>query len=104
MTAATLREQQPALDALAELARVHPDLPGATLHADQHDPGAVTAQLSAQGAFEAWREALMVPPESVDLVAYGNTGAGRIEFRTTVAGAPIHVWLAMAGLPTEVAS
>ena len=107
---ATLRAQQPALTALAELARMCPELPGAHLSTYQHAPGEVVVQIDAHGedrfsAFEAWREALLVPTDAVDLTPYkSQPGTGDLSFSTTVAGAPVHVWLALPCLPVAVAS
>ncbi|NGO69166.1 hypothetical protein [Streptomyces boncukensis] len=105
MSAVSLRQQQPAITALAELARTCPDLPAASLRTDQFKPGEVIVQLDSVADFEAWREGLGLAPDAVDLTTYRTApGSGQMELRTTVTGVPVHVWVAMSQLPLGVAS
>ncbi|WP_431999301.1 hypothetical protein [Streptomyces sioyaensis] len=56
---ATLAAQAAALDAAAQLARVHGQLPGARIEVSYVHPGRIFVSLHNDlGEFEAWREAL----------------------------------------------
>ena len=98
MSAAKLREQQPAIEALAELADACTDLPGAYLVLSKHSPGVIMVQADSHEAFEGWREALRIAPAEVVLDDLG------LEFSGPVAGVTARVYLAMQVLTEAVAS
>lgn len=63
----TLAAQQAALDAVAQLGRIHGHLPGATISLTDIWPSTVSISLDEHlDAFEAWREALGIPADAVE--------------------------------------
>jgi hypothetical protein len=91
--AVTLDDMRAPLRALAALATHHAGLPAPWVSASTVYPGRL--QLSFHhgrlSAFEAWREALGVPPEAVTYTVLLGTGEPMLEAFTEYAGARVEL-------------
>ncbi|MFH9977904.1 hypothetical protein ACH4ND_01325 [Streptomyces sp. NPDC017179] len=88
----TLAEQRQALAALDRITELHPNLPGAYIVLSLVVPTQIDVQAQSWTAFEAWREALNVPPADVQL---GNCEPVRehIAFEAVVDGVTVKVYM-----------
>ncbi|MFE5090643.1 hypothetical protein ACFRCI_09610 [Streptomyces sp. NPDC056638] len=65
----SLAQQAPAAEALMGLAQMAGDLPAAYIVIHASMPVHIAVQLDTPAQFEAWRTALQVPAESVEMLA-----------------------------------
>lgn len=82
-------DQESVIVALAAMAEAFGHLPGAYIMVHRIPPVQVKLQLSSPAAFEQWRQALGIDPESVELHTYN--GETWLEAEGAFSGASVHL-------------
>ncbi|MGP3752169.1 hypothetical protein [Streptomyces sp. IBSNAI001] len=85
----SIAEQAPAFEALDLLVSMFPDLPAAYITTYAKSYAGLAAQLNTPAEFEAWRTALQIPTEAVDL--HGDSAGGWLAAETTVRGVLLRI-------------
>lgn len=98
----TFKEQAGQFSALRHLVEKYPDLPSGYVTCHGITSGSVSLLLDRLPEFEAWREALGVPPEGVAFTKRSRQSS--IELLLPVGDVVIQIWTTVDELLTGVAA
>ncbi|MFD8687985.1 hypothetical protein [Streptomyces sp. NPDC059651] len=96
------KEQAGQFSALRHLVEKYPDLPSGYVICHGITSGSISLLLDRLAEFEAWREALGVPPEGVNLVTHGRQHS--VEILLPVGDVVVRLWTVAEMLTVEVAA